>query len=266
MLSYSFPRGDPAANTTAPTGHLAGSGWQYEGSFGWFLGTAIAPHHFITVKHIGIASTVFVYQGVSYSIVRWFDDPDSELRIFEVTETLPTYAPLYSRSDELGQDIVVIGRGTQRGNPVLLEGTLRGWNWGPGDGVQRWGENQISQANGNSLHATFDQNGKANEAQLSSGDSGGAVFINDSGEWKLAGINYAIDGTVSITPTSAGFDAALFDTRGFYDSSQQLISGTAPVPTGFYALRISEELPWIQSIISPTTPTPAPTPTPSPST
>jgi len=35
---------DPAANTTAPAGDLAGSGWQFEGIFGGFLGTPIAPH------------------------------------------------------------------------------------------------------------------------------------------------------------------------------------------------------------------------------
>jgi len=259
-----FSTGDPNANTTEPTGSLADSGWQYEGSFGWFLGTAIGPHYFITVKHIGIASNVFVYGGANYTIVQSFDDPMSELRIFEVAETLPTYAPLYSRSDELGRDIVVIGRGTQRGNPVYLGRALRGWDWGPSDGVQRWGENQVSAANGNSLYATFDLNGKPNEAQLSSGDSGGAVFINDAGVWKLAGISYGIDDPVSTSPTAPPFNAALFDTRGFYDSNGRVIPGSVAVPTGFYALRMSDRLAWIQSIISPGAPTPTPTPTPTP--
>ncbi len=254
--------GDPTVNTSEPTGVLAGSGWQYEGSFGWFLGTAIGPHYFITVKHIGIASNVFVYQGVSYTVVQWFDDPISELRIFEVAEAMPTYAPLYAGVDELNRDIVVIGRGTQRGNPVYLGGTLRGWQWGVGDGVQRWGENQVAAVNGNSLYAIFDQNGGSNEAQLSSGDSGGATFMNDAGVWKLAGINYAIDDAVSSAPTSASFEAALFDARGFYDSSQKLISGSGPIPTGFYALRISQRLAWIQGVIAPGTPSPTPAPSP----
>jgi hypothetical protein len=256
--------GDPAANTTEPTNTLAGSGWQYEGSFGWFLGTAIGPHHFITVKHIGIASGVFVYAGSSYTIVQSFDDPMSELRIFEVAETMPTYASLYTRGDELGRNTVVIGRGTQRGDPVYLGGTLRGWLWGPTDGVQRWGESQVAVADGTSLYATFNQNGSANEAQLSSGDSGGATFISDAGVWKLAGINYGIDDAVSTAPTGSGFNAALFDARGFYDSSQQMISGPNPVPRGFYALRISQRLSWIESVISPGSPSPTPSPTPTP--
>src|SRR5438552_3750751 len=33
---------DPNYNTTEPTGRLAGSGWQYEGFWGSFLGTPIA--------------------------------------------------------------------------------------------------------------------------------------------------------------------------------------------------------------------------------
>jgi hypothetical protein len=41
--------------------------------------------------------------------------------------------------------------------------------------------------NGFTLHATFDKNGKPDEAHLSSGDSGGAVFINDGGAWESRG-------------------------------------------------------------------------------
>src|ERR1700716_4181022 len=72
-----FLTSDPSANTTAPTGALTGSGWQYEGQFGSFLGTAISPHHFVTVKHIGMQSSVFLYHGISYPIVNWWDDPIS---------------------------------------------------------------------------------------------------------------------------------------------------------------------------------------------
>jgi hypothetical protein len=259
-----FLTSDPSANTTAPTGALTGSGWQYEGQFGPFLGTAISPHHFVTVKHIGMASNVFSYQGVNYPVAQYFDDPVSELRIFEVAGTLPTYAPLYSRNDEQGRGLVVIGRGTQRGAPIYQGGKLCGWEWGTTDMVQRWGENQVGDAYGYTLYAAFDQNGKPNEAHLSSGDSGGAVFINDGGAWKLAGINYSVDGPFSTTPTGAGFNAMLFDARGFYNCFGQLITDSAPVPSGFYALRISARLDWIQSIISPPAPSPTPTPTPTP--
>ncbi len=243
--------GDPALNRTAPSGDLADGGWQYVGAFGWSTGTAIGPHHFITAKHVGQPANDIVYQGKSFPIVRSFEDPCSDLRIFEIDGTFPNYAPLYSRADELGENIVVVGRGTQRGAPVSLGGKLRGWLWGAGDMVQRWGENQISDATGTFLYASFDQNGGPNECMLSSGDSGGPIFINDGGVWKLAGIDSSINSSIMTTPTSNETLAAVFDMRGFYDWNHQLITGSAPVPAGFFAVRMSAKLSWIQSIIAP---------------
>jgi hypothetical protein len=243
--------GDPSANTTPPTGALSNSGWQYEASFGPFLGTAVGPHHFLTAKHVGIASNTFVYQGQNYTVTRWFDDPECDLRMFEVAEALPSYAPLYNRSDEQGLNVVVVGRGTQRGDPIYTGTNLNGWSWGPADGVQRWGENQITRAIYGRIVATFDRNGGANEADLSSGDSGGAVFINDAGVWKLAGINSEVDGPFSTTVGGAPFNAAIFDGRGLYGSDGQLMASSTLLPTGFSAVRISYQLPWILGIIDP---------------
>jgi hypothetical protein len=45
-----FGTDDPAANTTAPIGSVANTAWSYEGKWGGFLGTPIAPHFFITAK------------------------------------------------------------------------------------------------------------------------------------------------------------------------------------------------------------------------
>ncbi|HMJ06350.1 MAG TPA: hypothetical protein VK474_08875, partial [Chthoniobacterales bacterium] len=97
-----------------------------------------------------------------------------------------------------------------------------------------------------------------NEAHLSVGDSGGAVFIKDGPTWKLAGINYAVDGPIFTDNAGGGaFDGALYDAHDFYyqDSDNPphyvLIPGPGPVPTGFYATRISSKLPWIRSVIDP---------------
>lgn len=251
-----FRTSDPTANTTEPIGDLAGSGWQYQGLFGAFLGTAIAPHFFVTAKHFGVASNTFFYRGLNYSVVQWFDDPYSDLRIYEVTETFPDYASLYSRSDEVGQELVVFGRGTQRGSEIFLNGTLHGWGWGGADTVVRWGENEVAEvvsfiSIGDMLYALFDGKGLPDEAHLSSGDSGGGVFLNDAGVWKLAGLNYAVDGPFYTAPGVNEFQAALFDMRGFYDSNGHLIMGDAAVPSGFYASRISSKRAWIQSVIGP---------------
>jgi len=249
-----FRTGDPAANTTAPTGQLAGSGWQYQGTFGAFLGTPIAPHYFITAKHIGSVSDKFIYQGATYTIVKSFNDPSNDLTIFQVAETFTSFAPLYTKSDEVGQHLVMIGRGTRRGPDRIVNGQLRGWEWGTGDLVQRWGENEVSSvklwAPGvEMLYVLFDQAGFPQEGHLSSGDSGGGVFMNDGGVWKLVGINSDVDRFASGPDGGGPYNAALFDERGSYRSDGSLVTGDAPVPSGFYVVRISSRVSWIKSII-----------------
>ncbi|MGO9245357.1 MAG: hypothetical protein ACLQDC_11395, partial [Verrucomicrobiia bacterium] len=81
--------GDPSYNTNAPTGSLTNSGWQYEGQWnndnGPFLGTPIAPTFFLTAQHVsGSSIEPFVYNGVTYTTVTNFDDPSTDLRIWQV--------------------------------------------------------------------------------------------------------------------------------------------------------------------------------------
>jgi len=260
-----FDTADPTANTAEPTGDLAGSGWQYEGQWGSFLGTPIAPQFFISAAHLGQQGSVFTFQGLNYTIVRSYSLANSDLLIWQVAETFPSFAPLYTKSDEVNQPLVVFGRGTQRGDGVYLNDILQGWSWGAADHVQRWGENLVANITSSGtpdndfLYATFDQNGLPNEAQLSAGDSGGAVFLDDNGTWKLAGINYAVDGPYYTDGSGGGaFNAALFDARGFWIQNDTpppdyvQIMDANPLPSGFYATRISSKLGWIYSVIDPT--------------
>lgn len=245
---------DPRANSTEPTGELTGSGWQYQGMFGDFLGTPIAPRFFISAKHLGGASDKFTYRGAVYTVVRGFDDPKSDLKIHEVAETFPAFAPLYTKGDEIGQRLVMFGRGTRRGAERIVNGQARGWEWGASDSVQRWGENKVAsivEKGGEMLRVAFDGPGLPHEAHLSSGDSGGAVFIHDGGVWKLAGINSDVD-RFAFGPDGGGpYDAAMFDMRGSYMPDGTLVGGSAAAPSGFYAARISSRIPWITSVIVP---------------
>ena len=261
---------DPNVNTSAPGDALTGSGWQYEGDWGGFLGTPISPNFFISAAHIGGAAGGFVFQGTTYSVIGSYWLPGSDLVIWKVAGPLPAFAPLYSNSNESGRHLVVIGKGTRRGPPRVLNGTLRGWDWGADDGARRWGENDVTAivpySGHDLLRATFDQHLIAtdhpNEAHLSRGDSGGAVFIQDGMIWKLAGINFAVDGPLWETPPPPNeprektqLFAALFDATGYYyfddtTGSYVQLGGPAPVPTAFYASRISSELAWIGSVIA----------------
>jgi hypothetical protein len=127
------------------------------------------------------------------------------------------------------------------------------------DGVQRWGQNKVNAivdggpGRGQLLQALFNAGGR-NEADLSAGDSGGAVFIKDGRVFKLAGINYSVDGPYNTTNSGTGFDAALFNQRGFYlqttDGGWEPVPKTAKSPGSFYATRISARLSWISNIVN----------------
>lgn len=258
-----YSTADPNFNTIMPTGTLAGSGWQWVGKWGGFQGTPIGPHHFLTARHVGgVVGEPLVLDGTIYPTTAFFDDPESDLRIWQVAGTFPTWAPLYRASDEVGKRLVVFGRGLTRGAEVHDEIThsLRGWLWGAGDGKLRWGQNTlVSVVNGGPpwgalLYARFDGSDGVNEAHLAVGDSSGPVFLNDGFGWKLAGIAAVVDAHFSTTGgADAGFNAAIFDVRGLYYGSAgkwKLVSGPAPVRSGFYSTRVSGHLPWIDRVLS----------------
>ncbi|MDX2110360.1 MAG: hypothetical protein SFY80_08985 [Verrucomicrobiota bacterium] len=246
-------------NTTAPTGQYANSGWDYQGQWGSFLGTAIAPNAFVTAKHINFLYSVgdtFTYQGTNYTTTAKFEDASSDLTIWQVSGTFPNYAPLYTAGQELGKELVVFGRGREKGNAVTVNAELKGWEFGAWQNTQRWGTNTVSGYADGGLYLTadFNQTGGANEAHLSEGDSGGAVFIQEAGIWKLAAINYAIDGPYSTSATGAGsFNATLFDRGGLYQSDgvgwQLITESILDKPSAFYSTRISERIDWVQSTI-----------------
>lgn len=258
-----FGTSDPEVNTTPPTG-VTNSGWELQGFWSFFNGTPIGPHHFITAAHVGgTVGDPFFFQEAFYTTVSTAKDPGSDLQIWEVRETFPAFAKLYDGVTETGLELFVFGRGRIRGEPVMVNSTLKGWAWGVYDLQLRWGRNRVSsviQLQGQpTLQVNFDSNGGTNEAHLATGDSGGGLFIQQSGEWRLAGINWTTDGPYNTTPTGAGFDAAIFDEGGLYvggSDSWQLIADIGPNrPGSFYSTQIRGRLSWIQSILAlPTTP------------
>lgn len=260
VLFYST--GNPGYNLTPPGGSLTNSGWQYIGLWGAFVGTVIGPHHFITARHVGgQVGDPFVFQGLNYQALEFADDPATDLRVVRVCGTLPGGgAPLYTNFNELGRSLVVMGRGTQRGAEVRVGGVVKGWEWGLADGGLRWGENRVAavvpSSTTNYIAATFDASLGPNEAHLSIGDSGGPIFIKEGTVWKVAGINYAVDGPFNTTNEGAGFSAALFDKGGLYDYSDSsqawvfIADQVSNLPSAFYATRIATSVPWIQGVLA----------------
>jgi PKD repeat protein len=253
--------GDPSYNTNAATGSLTNSGWQYEGQWGNFLGTPIAPTFFLAAQHVGgLPGDQFIFNGFTYTTVTNFDDPSTDLRIWQVGETFPYYAPLYTASSEVGKTCVVIGRGWDRGAAVIVGGATNGWQWGSNYGVERWGENTVSSIYtwspyGDHLLATFDRHGITNECTLTVYDSSGGMFIEDGTTWKLAGIHHAISTCFVSTNgvDGSGFNASIVDYGGLYigeDGDWTLVTNQVQdIPSYFISTRVSARVSWINSIL-----------------
>ena len=256
-----YSTGDPAFNTTAPTGALTGSGWQFEGYWAGSLATAIASNFFITAQHVGgSVGGTFTLNGTSYTTTAVYDDPGSDLAIWKVSTAFPAWAPIYTASDTAGSPLVVFGSGDNRGADVSAAGQLKGWQWS-GAQAERWGENIVAGTinyNGSTLlYANFDAGAGVNEATLALGDSGGGVFIRQNSVWSLAGVNFAVDGPFNTTNTGTGFFAAIFDQGGLYYTNDvtktwdYITPQTNNIPSSFYATSISARQDWVESVIVP---------------
>ncbi len=246
-------------NTTTPGDN---SGWQYEGQFNGFLGVPIAPHFFITAKHIGGSiGNPLILHGDSYTTIAAYTSPNTDLRIWEVdhAKPFPTFAPLSSGVNDIGAVAAVFGRGTQRGAALNHNSELKGWLWGPGDGVQRWGRNVVEgtvdggASLGELLYCSFNRTGIPHECHLSVGDSGGGLFVLEGGLWRLAAIHYSVDAYFRRNSSEGGgYFAVLVDYGGMEIGSNETSWTAIPedvddVPSSFYSSRISASLAWITS-------------------
>lgn len=246
---------DPGFHTATPGDN---SGWQYEGKFLTFLGVPIAPHFFITAKHIGgTVGATFDFHGDLYTTIAKHPSPTTDLCIWEVdhAKPFPVHAPLSSGASDVGAIATVFGRGTQAGIPVTISSVLRGWKWGASDDVKRWGRNIVTgtltdPTYGNLLYCDFDSPGISGECHMSVGDSGGGLFVLENGLWCLAGINLAVDGPFRTSPSDPSFYGAIFDLGGFeYNAPPWTLipDQVQDIPSSFYCSRISSSLPWIIS-------------------
>lgn len=136
-----------------------------------------------------------------------------------VTEVTPV--PLYRERDEVGQQVLLFGKGAT-GNG------LTGQQAGPSRTELRKAQNVISAVEGRWLIYDFGAPVAAEplEGMLGNGDSGGPVLMKHEGQWALAGIASwrSIEGPLSDAPSG------LYGQRG-------------------YQVRMSHYLPWIDAVI-----------------
>jgi hypothetical protein len=262
--------GDPGRNLEPPTGEYADSGWQYEGLWGGFTGTAIGPHHFLTAKHCGgTVGDVFEFDGRYFEAIARNPVPDCDMTVWTVAGTLPRWAALYEGRREEGREVTIFGRGTTRGRPVMIDGAQKGWLWGPQDGRLSWGTNWVMGmvpaggadsplAQGDKIVFDFSAYAGPTEGAVSSGDSGGGLFLREKGEWVLAGVLYGASSNYSqrIGPSMfRSFDAAIYDASNLWrqtsDGYVRAMNNDPARGTSLsIATRVSSYAPFIKSVLA----------------
>jgi hypothetical protein len=249
----------PGRNLDPPTGKLADSGWQLQGFWGGFTGTPIGPYHFLTAKHVGgHIGEMLHFAGQDFRTVQRVRIEGCDLTVWRVDKRFPYWAPLYEGGDEVGQRFVAFGRGGVPYDPITGKGCRQGWRCGPADGKLSWGENQVDAITvspnkgepADLLMFRFDNASGPNECQVTAGDSGGGLFMQEEGQWKLAGILYGSVRTFRESDsrgrfTGPSFDAAVSDLRGMYIEQQKgtftyvSLLAPEPQPSTSYATRVS---------------------------
>lgn len=268
--------GSTAGNTSAPTDPALATRWGQVGNFNEFLGTPIASEYFLTAKHLGnlTGQAITFPDSTSYTTTAAFFDPTSDLAIYRIGGSFPAdkIVPMYTGSFFTNQPMTIFGRGLPRTDTVVSgnkfgSGTeAKGWTWGSGTNARSWGTNTLDGLGnggpaGTQLVYDFDSGGGANEGVLSLGDSGGPVFIQEGGVWKVAGINYAVESIFNTTNSGTGFNAAIYDKGGLYSSGSingpwtYTNPGLQNIPASSYSTSVPAAATWISSVI--TVPEPA---------
>ena len=249
-----FGSGDPVRNTAPPSGALEASGWHWQGRWQFALGTVIGPRQFLTARHLGGApGDVFEFRGLHYRTVALTNRPGTDFNVFTVAGRFADFAPLNTGAHEAGRPLMLFGRGGRRGEAVLG----RGWWVGDYDGAQRWGTNTVKglvgadqSPAGELLVFDFSGSAGADEGIYSGGDSGSGAFLLDrDGQWKLAGVGYAVEGPYTSDTNAPPKYGALFDTRDLWvgqpGNQEWLPDGAMATGTRGYVTRVSSHAAWL---------------------
>ena len=192
--------GDGSGNTTAPP---SDPGFANVGDVNGLTGVYVRNGWVLTANHVGEHPIILggvTYQPIAGSSIR-FQNADltyADLRAFKLATRPPLPDLLVTNnSARVNTALTLIGNGRNRGTATQWMG-VDGWEWGSGRTI-RWGTNRIGLVGNVSLntHAFwvyFDESGTTHEADIVTGDSGGAAFASSGQTAELVGILFARGG------------------------------------------------------------------------
>lgn len=179
--------------------------WDTTASF-----VVVSPKWIITTRHQGTSPATVVVNDVIYNCIYnttyWTGGPagNADIRLIRLKNTDGSdpnlaYAPPYTNTDEVTNNICIGGYGQYRGNTLYFDMKDYGYSWtGSSNNILRWGQNIIDGTTASqhvlsyysdTLYADFDKTGTDYEAAPAMWDSGGGWFINQGGTWKLAALS-----------------------------------------------------------------------------
>lgn len=248
-------------------------GWGNVGGIGVGGGVYIGYGWVLTANHVGSGDGITL-GGVKYAMLPGTGQrltnagaagktALTDLYMFRIATpsvSLP-FIHVASTAPANGDTVTMIGRGRlQQANPTYwnIDDSSPTWVWTEttaqlaneagfktdGTKSMRWGTNAIDDRGWFNvgvdvlgIGTTFDPEVSTNEAQVVSGDSGGAVFVKQAGAWNLAGIIIA----QGLLPNQPGGSttAAFYNTSYFADLSYyrpQIVAIVVPEPAAMTQL------------------------------
>ena len=200
-----------------------GFNWDYIGSVNSGSAVAVGQRYMITNRHFTtyVGHTVTV-QGVDYTVQEVINAPlfsgdAPDLRVIKLETPLPGYYDIYNGTFPGANDKVIMA-GTGYSGTIDVPGSTYTWNTGTGRQL-RWGTNEqagFTNITSGSYRSfcnilNFDVGDTEYEAGIASGDSGGGMFYNDGGTWKLAGIGaYVWHDSGAPPPYNVNFFISMF--------------------------------------------------------
>lgn len=178
----------PAGAVILNGGVSARPSTSYIGVFNGGTAVAVGPRTILTAAHVGGSSgDRFRLGGSSYTATETITSPTADLMRITLDRDLPGWYPIADGGLKKGAKLIIAGFG------ITSDGRNRaGFNWSD-ERAEVWGTNRLDSFANGSLWFKFDQRSGSQEAILTPGDSGGAVFITGpGGELQLAGINRGV--------------------------------------------------------------------------